>query len=55
MNTIPDSWLDILKEDNKDRALSQNMMHDSTNTTDKYTGFINDEVGNIISTFKPDD
>lgn len=34
------------------RALSQNMMHESTNTTDKYTGFLNDEVGDIISTFK---
>jgi len=34
------------------RALSQNMMHESTNTTDKYTAFLEDEVGGIISTFK---
>ena len=33
------------------RALSQNMMHESTNTTDKYTGFLNDEVGQIIGGF----
>lgn len=37
------------------RALSQNMMHGSTNTTDKYTAFLDDEVGDIISTFKPDE
>lgn len=36
------------------RALSQNMMHESTNTTDKYTGFLNDEVGQIISGFTPE-
>jgi len=27
-------------------------MHESTNTTDKYTAFLEDEVGGIISTFK---
>lgn len=37
------------------RALSQNMMHESTNTTDKYTAFLSDEVGDIISTFTPED
>ena len=37
------------------RALSQNMMHETTVTTDRYTGFLNDEVGQIISGFTPDD
>lgn len=33
------------------RALSQNMMHESTATTDKYTSFLSDEVGDIIAGF----
>jgi integrase len=37
------------------KALSQNMMHESVVTTDKYSDFLSDEVGQIISTFKPDD
>ena len=36
------------------KALSQNMMHDSVATTDKtYSILLDDEVGEIIGTFKP--
>ena len=34
------------------KALSQNMMHETIETTDKYTDFENDKVGDIIRTFK---
>lgn len=36
------------------RALSQNMMHDSTDTTDRYTELLRDEVADIIGSFTPD-
>ncbi len=37
------------------KALSQNMMHESVATTDKtYSVLVNDDVGRIISTFKPE-
>jgi integrase len=36
------------------KALSQNMMHESVQTTDKtYSVLVNEDVGDIISTFKP--
>lgn len=36
------------------KALSQNMMHESIQTTDKtYSVLVNEDVGDIISTFKP--
>lgn len=36
------------------KALSQNMMHDTVETTDKtYSVLVNDDVGDIISTFTP--
>lgn len=37
------------------KAHSQNMMHDTLETTDRtYAGLVNDEVGDIIKSFKPD-
>ena len=35
------------------KALSQNMMHDNVATTDGYSDLVDDEVGDIIRSFKP--